>query len=403
MSGLRSLLVASIALLACFACSDRTEIGHLSNARRHIRNAPCGASPAVTGVAGANSDPQQVYLGDWVLVSVCHLDELEKKSEAAQQPITLFIEGIDTENEPSGMDLESGTLTFILDRNPKNKKTWSQFLYDPLFDPYSRMRVSVGLHGDRPLPRAEGANLTLQLKKLYVDSWTYLWLALLLAVAILLLVTARRTDILRDDPSVGGMRQPYSLARSQMAWWFFLVLLAYVYIWLVTGDRDSIPPSLLGLLGISAATALAAVAVTHGSRQATQQKWIEEGIGRVDVALQRIVVDLNETTDAMLRANLEKKRAELEAQRAKLVLECASVAAVAKSSGFWKDIVTDDRGVVALDRLQVVVWTIVLGGVFLTSVIWDLTMPELNATLLALMGISSGTYIGFKLPLRSET
>jgi len=29
-------------------------------------------------------------------------------------------------------------------------------------------------------------------------------------------------------------------------------------------------------------------------------------------------------------------------------------------------------------------------------------MPELNATLLALMGISSGTYIGFKLPLRTE-
>jgi len=33
-------------------------------------------------------------------------------------------------------------------------------------------------------------------------------------------------------------------------------------------------------------------------------------------------------------------------------------------------------------------------------VLWDLTMPEFSATMLALMGISSGTYIGFKLPMR---
>jgi hypothetical protein len=391
-----------LAVLVCFACASPHEVGELTQARRHLKTVPCGATLAVNGVAGVNEDPHLVYLGDWVVVSVCHLDELVKKAEAAQQPISLFIEGLESENEPVGMDLENGTLTFILYRNVKNKELWRQFLYDPLFDPYATIRVSVGVHGDRPLPRAEGANLSLRVQKLYVDSWTYLWAALLLAVAIVLLIAANRSDMLRDGPSVGNLRQPYSLARSQMAWWFFLILFAYVYIWLVTGDRDSIPPSLLGLFGISAATALAAVAVSHRSRQATQQKCVDEAIEHVDVALQRIAIDLNETTDATLRASLEKKRAELEAQRAKLVLERASVAAVAKSAGFWNDLVTDDRGAVALDRLQVVVWTIVLGGVFLSSVVWDLTMPELNGTLLALMGISSGTYIGFKLPLRSQ-
>jgi len=63
--------------------------------------------------------------------------------------------------------------------------------------------------------------------------------------------------------------------------------------------------------------------------------------------------------------------------------------------------VADDRGAVALERLQVIVWTLVLSGVFLTSVIWDLTMPDFNTTLLALMGISSGTYLGFRLPHKS--
>jgi hypothetical protein len=72
------------------------------------------------------------------------------------------------------------------------------------------------------------------------------------------------------------------------------------------------------------------------------------------------------------------------------------------SDGFWNDLVTDERGAVALDRFQIVAWTIVLGGIFLYEAVWDLTMPEFNATLLALMGISSGTYLGFKLPARTE-
>jgi hypothetical protein len=29
-------------------------------------------------------------------------------------------------------------------------------------------------------------------------------------------------------------------------------------------------------------------------------------------------------------------------------------------------------------------------------------MPEFSVTMLALMGISSGTYIGFKLPMKAE-
>jgi hypothetical protein len=336
-------LVPLLALVTFVACSDRQEADQLGAARHRIHNAPCGSATAVAGVAGVNPDPHQVYLGDWVVISVCNLDVLVHDAEAQQQPITLFIEGLDAGLEPSGMDLESGTLTFVLDRSERNKEIWRQFLYDPLFDPYATMRVSVGVRGGRPLPRADGANMTLKLKKLWVDRWTMIWLALLLGLAVTLLVYARRSDMLRDGPTAEGVRQPYSLARVQMAWWFFLLVIGYVFIWLVTGERDSIAPSLLGLMGISAATALAAVAVTRPSSGGPSG-----------------------------------------------------------TRGFWRDLVTDDRGVVALDRLQVVVWTLVLGGIFLTAVLWDLTMPEFSATMLALMGISSGTYIGFKLPMKTE-
>ena len=302
---------------------------------------PCGNEPAVTGVATVNADPHQVYLGDWVVISVCDLQKLVDTSSAAQSSITLYVEGMDTFNEPVGVDLQAGTLTFVLERNQKNRNLWKPYLYDPLFDEEVSLRLSVGVRGEHPLPKTPNSNLTVRLHKIYVDWTTWAWLALLLALAIVILLSAIYTDMLRDGPPIDGVRQTYSLARTQMAWWFFLIVLSFVFIWLVTSDRDTIPPSLLGLMGISAATALAAFAIP-------------------------------------------------------------SAAARRASKGWWRDLVTDADGSVALDRLQIVIWTIVLSGIFLTSVIWDLTMPEFSPTLLALMGISSGTYIGFKLPQKSD-
>jgi hypothetical protein len=66
-----------------------------------LHSAPCGA--AVAGVAGANDDPRRVYLGDWVVVCVWNLDVLVRDAEAQQQVITLFIEGLDTGVQPSGI------------------------------------------------------------------------------------------------------------------------------------------------------------------------------------------------------------------------------------------------------------------------------------------------------------
>ena len=51
-----------------------------------------------------------------------------------------------------------------------------------------------------------------------------------------------------------------------------------------------------------------------------------------------------------------------------------------------------------MHRLQVLLWTFVLGVVFVASVAHVLSMPEFNTTLLALMGISGATYLGFKMP-----
>ena len=43
-------------------------------------------------------------------------------------------------------------------------------------------------------------------------------------------------------------------------------------------------------------------------------------------------------------------------------------------------------------------WTVVLGIIFAGNVYRDLAMPDFSTTLLALMGISAGTYLGLKIP-----
>ncbi|MBV8517093.1 MAG: hypothetical protein JO197_06770 [Acidobacteria bacterium] len=380
---MKAVLAALASLLFLASCAHESQWDQVSVAHKRIHLAPCGATPAVAGVAGVNADPTEVYLGDWLVVGVCQLDALEKTANAEQQPITLFINGIDSGNVPAGIDYDRGTLTFVVDRNESNKGLWQPLLYDPLFDRMTSMHISVGIKGNKPLPRAEHAQTIVRLNKLYLDWTSIVWLLLLLAIVIILVVFARRSDMLREAPSAAGIRAPFSLGRSQMAWWFFLIVFGYIFIWLITGDRDSIPPSLLGLMGISAATGLAAYAVgTRNDRREAQRKRLDDEIAVVDQAL----------TDPA--AN----RTELEAMRAKLVTQRANLPPFPASAGWWHDLVRDERGVFALDRFQMVVWTVILGGLFLTSVIWELTMPEFSATMLALVGISSGTYIGFKLP-----
>jgi hypothetical protein len=330
----RSILPLAAICVLLAACGSHEDSDQLAAARKRLHPRACASSPAVAAVSGVNEDAHAFYLGDWIVVSVCNLDQLVKSADAAQAPITLFIEGQDSGNEPTGIDLESGTLTFILDRNDRNRGLWKPYLYNPLFDPEVSMRVSVGIKGERPLPRVPGANMTIRLHKLYTDWTTVLWALLFATLAIVLITSAIRTNMLREQGA-------YSLGRTQMAWWFFLIVVSYVFIWMVTGDRDTLPPSVLGLMGISAATAMVAAAMPGNPNR--------------------------------------------------------------PASRGWKDLISGDDGNIALDRLQVVVWTLILGIIFLMSVLWDLSMPEFNATLLALMGISSGTYLGFKLPQTNKS
>ena len=57
-----------------------------------------------------------------------------------------------------------------------------------------------------------------------------------------------------------------------------------------------------------------------------------------------------------------------------------------------------DNYLISFHRFQIFLWTLVLGVIFVSTVFHDLAMPEFSPTLLGIMGISGGTYLGFKLP-----
>jgi hypothetical protein len=59
------------------------------------------------------------------------------------------------------------------------------------------------------------------------------------------------------------------------------------------------------------------------------------------------------------------------------------------------DILSDDHGV-NFHRFQMAAWTFVLGIIFIQQVYKGLAMPDFDVTLLGLMGISAGTYLGLK-------
>jgi hypothetical protein len=61
----------------------------------------------------------------------------------------------------------------------------------------------------------------------------------------------------------------------------------------------------------------------------------------------------------------------------------------------------NDEAGMSIHRLQMVVWTLVLAFVFVSEVFQELRMPDLDVSLLALMGVSAGTYLGFKVPERN--
>ncbi len=217
----------------------------------------------------------------------------------------------------------------------------------------------------------------------------------LLAVGLVLL--GWRSMLLRDTSAGPRQDGPFSLAKCQMAWWFALVVGAYLYIWLITGESNPPTGSVLALIGISSGTGLAAIVIDREKQYETEKK--RTALNLELTALSERIGTLTKAAPATgteLYSELQQKSFRLNQVNAEL----ASVPpkrTTPLSKNFFLDLIRDGDGV-SFHRFQIAIWTLVLTVVFIRSVSRDLAMPDFDATLLGLMGISSGTYLGFKFP-----
>jgi hypothetical protein len=240
------------------------------------------------------------------------------------------------------------------------------------------------------------------------EHWFWFCAIGVLVYLISLIVLSKRSNVLKDngiDASAVGVLShsqllPYSLGRFQMAFWFSLVIASFLFIWLITGAYDIISTTILSLIGISTATALSSSVIDTNKDQSILNQTVslkeEENKLSLEIIALRQLIGNNAANQIELIGNLSTK----EARQAQVRLEIAkniTVLTPKKSDGFFQDILSDENGV-SFHRLQMFTWTIILGILFVFSVWTRLSMPEFSTTLLALQGLTAGTYLGFKIP-----
>jgi hypothetical protein len=312
------------------------------------------------------------------------------------------------------------TVGFSLVRNDSSKPGWSHLLNQPVLN--RKVIVSVGFpNGEEIDSWVNPKQVTEKDQQFYLTIIpkfrTAFGLIVILGALIAFLGLARHTHIIRDAgaPRRPDGQRPYSLARGQMAFWFFLVIASYFFLWIVTGDMDTLNTSVLGLIGISAGTALGS-AFVDASKPISADSSGNQPIVDVTRPHLEILAELKK-----LRADTQK---ELEAlQKARALISPSDKHALDdnerrqnevrerlanyrwQSAYFawptWKGVMYDllaENNLISFHRFQIFVWTLILGVMFVANVYNELAMPQFSATLLGLLGISAGTYVGFKLP-----
>jgi hypothetical protein len=151
---------------------------------------------------------------------------------------------------------------------------------------------------------------------------------------------AKDTDFIRDKST--AIKKPYSLSKTQLAFWSFIVIVCVVFIWIKTNILPPLEGSTLILLGISIGTSVGATIIDFG-----------------DSGVKRHQDD--------------------------------------PSAGFLKDILSNKDGI-SVHRFQMVIWTVVLAMIFVSHALGAHELKDFHNNYLALMGISNGAYLGLKIP-----
>ncbi len=293
-------------------------------------------------VASVHSSENALGLEDEIGVMVINAGQLLDEARQQDKHILLFIDGIPIKGifpDTYAIDRDKGELRFFVDHSEEPIAMWDHLMLSRESRNFFSRKVSIsaGLEDQYPIPtmvKDKNSFKLIMVRK----RWFYISVVALVVLLGLFIVLAIKTDILRDigpNPPHGG-RRPYSLAQTQMAIWLFTIMSSWLLLYVLKHTFDTINESLVILMGISSGAGIGAVTIDSNRK-----------------------------------------------------------ALIKRSKGFIKDILSDSNGI-SFHRFQVFAWTIVMVLVFIRQVASYLVMPEFSGALLTLMGISSGTYLGFK-------
>jgi len=156
---------------------------------------------------------------------------------------------------------------------------------------------------------------------------------------------------LAKSMGITNPKPSFSLGKSQLAFWTVIIVSSFIFVYISANPQKFISPVLdavnLTLLGIAAGTTILAKAIDN-----SQQNNQGATIPQQDYP----------------------------------------------SQGFLIDILSDENGV-NIHRLQNVIWTAIVGAIYIAFVATSLLLPTdkvITTQLLILMGISNGAYLGLK-------
>lgn len=308
---------------------------------------------------------------------------------------------------------------FIIDRDSSDTIAWANLLKTSA----QRINPTITLgYKDSPtLPvrsfptviDGSGSRETVALLiELYHTSTLALSVAFVISIIAILLWLAPKSEILRDtaQPMRPDGSYPWSLSRAQMAFWFVTVVSSFLFLWVVTNRIDTLTETSLALIGIGSATALGAALISNVTSDEAAEQESKDAFqkyhsrkGRKWVVLKDEALQRESDFDASLIALTSDPAA----TRPSVTLE-AEIRSEARffKRGWMSEIFFDwltEGKVVSFHRFQMMAWTLALGLVFIVQVLKNLELPKFDGTLLALTGISAGTYLGFKFPTRKPS
>jgi hypothetical protein len=364
----------------------------------------------------APTPPCVAGIGDTVIVTVDNLSTEVAAGRLKLGDLLLFING----RQFKGLNTrwwEKDQVAFDLKRTSDSTDAWTALLSQPGLDPLRKTEVSVGFADRAPLPATDSLHKPTILLRVFYQEWAIFSLIALILTLGFFFYLATRTGIIRDPgpPKLSVKERPYSLARTQAAFWFFLVIGSFIFLYLITGDYNTITEQALILMGIGTGTALGSAMIDASKSDSAndtlaklnpQQAQLAEEVKQLSAQQNELntriqaaganATDEDKKALSDLSVQLSQEQASL-AEINKQIDDASSGLSKPASEGFSRDLLTDVNGI-NFHRFQMLVWTIVLGFLFLAGVYSSLTMPQFNGTLLALMGISSGTFLGFKIP-----